>query len=151
MKLQRFGDNCYKSYSLALAGVTQWTGHWPAICKFEGSIPCEGTCLGCGPGPWLGLWEKQPHICISLPPSLLSENKFKKSFFKKKKLLFSFRIVREIATWLPGLFVVPKALVSRVGQSLVSVPTGHCPRTHLVSQRYDCMIASGGMSCRHNI
>ena len=39
-----------------------WLKHcpinWPRNCKVMGSIPCQGTCLGCRFGPWLGyLWE----------------------------------------------------------------------------------------------
>ena len=36
---------------LALAGVAQLTEHQPANQKVAGSIPNEGTFLGCGPGP----------------------------------------------------------------------------------------------------
>ena len=52
----------------ALAGVAQWIEHRPANQRTAGSIPSQGTCLGCGPGPRLG-WgcEKQPHIDVSLP------------------------------------------------------------------------------------
>ena len=31
------------------------------------SIPSQGTCLSCRPGPWLGVHESQPHIDVSLP------------------------------------------------------------------------------------
>ena len=36
---------------LALAGVTQWIESRPANERVAGSIPSQGTCLGCGPGP----------------------------------------------------------------------------------------------------
>ena len=36
---------------LALAGVAQWIERWPVNQKVVGSIPSQGTCLGCGPGP----------------------------------------------------------------------------------------------------
>ena len=36
-----------------------------------GSIPSQGTYLGCGPGPQKGAHEKQPHIDASLPLFLL--------------------------------------------------------------------------------
>ena len=36
---------------LALAGVAQWIEHGPANRKVVGSIPSQGTCLGCGPCP----------------------------------------------------------------------------------------------------
>ena len=38
----------------ALAGVAQWIEHWPVSQKVTGSIPCQGTCLGCRPVPIWG-------------------------------------------------------------------------------------------------
>ena len=35
----------------ALAGVAQWTEHRPLNQRVASSIPSQGTCLGCGPGP----------------------------------------------------------------------------------------------------
>ena len=35
----------------ALAGVAQWIKHLPVHLKVAGSIPNQGTCLGCRPGP----------------------------------------------------------------------------------------------------
>ena len=55
-----------KAYRSALAGVAQWIEHWPANQRVTGSIPSQGTCLGCGPGPLCGVHEKQPHIDVSL-------------------------------------------------------------------------------------
>ena len=49
-------ENC-KS---VLAGVAQWIDCWPVNRKVTGSIPRQGTSLGCGPGPHLGLCERQP-------------------------------------------------------------------------------------------
>ena len=37
--------------SLALAGVAQWIECGPANQRVTGSIPSQGTRLGCGPGP----------------------------------------------------------------------------------------------------
>ena len=34
-----------------LAGVAQWIEHQLANHRVAGSIPNQGTCLGCGPGP----------------------------------------------------------------------------------------------------
>ena len=34
----------------ALAGVAQWTERWPVNQRGTGSIPSQGTCLGCRPG-----------------------------------------------------------------------------------------------------
>ena len=36
---------------VALAVVPQWIEHRPAEQRIAGSIPSQGTCLGCGPGP----------------------------------------------------------------------------------------------------
>ena len=62
--------------SLALAGVAQWIGHQPVNQRIAGSIPSQGTCLGCRPqvpGPRSqGMWEATTHWCFSssLPLSL---------------------------------------------------------------------------------
>ena len=45
---------------VALAGVTQCIGRWPANRGVAGSIPSQGTCLGCVPGPHWGACERQP-------------------------------------------------------------------------------------------
>ena len=42
---------CLNVKNFALAGVAQWTECWPANQSLAGSIPSEGTCLGCRPGP----------------------------------------------------------------------------------------------------
>ena len=63
---------------LALAGVAQWIEDQPVSRRVAGSIPTQGTCLGCRPGPQLGAHKRQPHIGVSLPlslPSPLSKNK----------------------------------------------------------------------------
>ena len=39
----------------ALAGVAQWIECWPLSQKVTGSIPSQGTCLGCRPCPQLGV------------------------------------------------------------------------------------------------
>ena len=60
---------------IALAGVAQWIEQQPVT---EISIPSQGTCLGCGPGPQLAC-ERQP-IDVSLhlffPSCLSKEMKF---------------------------------------------------------------------------
>ena len=46
-------------------------GHHPANREVTSSIPGQGTCLGCRPGPWLGACEKQPmdvSLALFLPP-----------------------------------------------------------------------------------
>ena len=57
----------YKIKYTALAGVAQWIECWPANQRVAGLIPCQGTCLGCGPGPQLGVCKRQLHIDVSLP------------------------------------------------------------------------------------
>ena len=59
----------------ALAGVAQWTDHQPANQRVAGSIPSQGTCLGCGFDPCRGMCffcpDQRPmflfHINVSLP------------------------------------------------------------------------------------
>ena len=71
------------SWTWALAGVAQWIEWWPVNQGVAGSIPSQGTSLGCWPGTQLGVWERQPihvslaHWCFSpfLFPSHLSKNK----------------------------------------------------------------------------
>ena len=57
---------------ITLAGVAQWTERGLVNQRVAGSIPSQGTCLSCGPGPQLGACEGQPHIDVSfsLSPSL---------------------------------------------------------------------------------
>ena len=54
-----------KSKIKALAGVAQWTEHWPANQKVAGSIPNHHICLGCGQGPQLGVYDFS-HTDVSL-------------------------------------------------------------------------------------
>ena len=65
----------------ALAGVAQWIEHRPANWKAASWIPSQGTHLGCGPGPQLGVCERQP-IDISLSLSLAPLSKINKKFKK---------------------------------------------------------------------
>ena len=44
---------------IALAGMAQWTEYRPVNQKVTGLIPSQGTCLGFGPGPQLGAFERQ--------------------------------------------------------------------------------------------
>ena len=41
----------YIKAETALAGVAQWIEHRPVNQRVASSIPSQGTCLGCGPGP----------------------------------------------------------------------------------------------------
>ena len=44
-------DKWIKGCGTALAGVAQWIEHPPMNQRVTGSIPSQGTCLGCRPGP----------------------------------------------------------------------------------------------------
>ena len=57
---------------VAPAGGAQWIERGPVNQGVTGLIPSQGTCLGCRPGPQMGMCERQPHIDVSLPlcPSL---------------------------------------------------------------------------------
>ena len=60
-----------KKSQVALAGVAQWIEHRPVNREAAGLIPSQGTLLGCGPGPLLGLCERQP-IDVSLTQGCFS-------------------------------------------------------------------------------
>ena len=47
-----------KQFSGAWAGVAQWTECGLANQSVAGSIPSQGTCLGCRPGPRKGVRER---------------------------------------------------------------------------------------------
>ena len=77
----------------ALVGVAQWIERQPANQRVAGLIPSQGTwdCVdqGCGPGPHLGMCERQAHSDVSvplfLPPSPFFKDKINKILKKKKK------------------------------------------------------------------
>ena len=58
----------------AMAGVAYWIEHRPMKREVANSIPSQDTCLGCRPGPQLGVCKIQQinacltHIEVSLPP-----------------------------------------------------------------------------------
>ena len=64
----------------ALAGVAQWIEYWPVKLGVAGSIPSQGTCLGCGQGPQWGAYSRGNHtlIFLSLSFSLPSPLKINK-------------------------------------------------------------------------
>ena len=71
-----------KSPHPALAGVAQRIERWPANQRVTGSIPSQGTCLGCRPGPQGGVVRGNHTVIetmfLSLSfsfPSPLSRNK----------------------------------------------------------------------------
>ena len=68
----------FKYGQWALADVAQCIEHLPVNPKVTGLIPSQGTCLGCGPGTYLGIWLMfLSHILIFLSsfslPSPLSK------------------------------------------------------------------------------
>ena len=58
-----------QALELALAGVAPWIECWPVNQKVNSLSPSQGTCLGCGPGSWMGACERQhlSYIDASLP------------------------------------------------------------------------------------
>ena len=62
----------FKVWKHVLADVAQWIECQPVNQRVAGSIPRQGTCLGCGPGPQQGVCERQPHFDVSLFLSLPS-------------------------------------------------------------------------------
>ena len=58
-----------------MTSVAQWVGHRPTKQGVAGSIPGEGTCLGCRFSPWLGRFlahtKRQP-IDVSLSSQCFS-------------------------------------------------------------------------------
>ena len=52
-------------YTSALGGVAQQIDCRPENQRVVGSIPSEGTCLGCRPGPQQRVLERQPHTDVS--------------------------------------------------------------------------------------
>ena len=74
---------------MALVDVAQWIECQSANPKVTGSIPTQGTCLGCEPDPQFGVCKRQPHIAVSippfLPPSPISKSKSLHKIFLKIK------------------------------------------------------------------
>ena len=54
-----------------LAVMAQWIECWPMNQGVAGSIPSQGTCLGCRPGPQWGACERQPITLMFLSFLLL--------------------------------------------------------------------------------
>ena len=56
---------------------SDWHGSVALQRKVSDLIPSQGTCLSCGPDPWLGASERQPlNVSLSFSlPSPLSKNK----------------------------------------------------------------------------
>ena len=63
-----------KSSHSALAGVTRWSEPQPVNRREARSIPRQGTCLGCGPGPQLRACERQP-VNVSLTHERFSRSR----------------------------------------------------------------------------
>ena len=54
LEFSRGGSSSVSKHRIALTSVAQWVGHHLAKQKATGSVPNQGTCLGCGFGPWSG-------------------------------------------------------------------------------------------------
>ena len=52
---------------ITLAAVAQWIEHRLENQRVTGSIPSQGTCLGCGPGLQQGALKRYSHIDVFLP------------------------------------------------------------------------------------
>ena len=76
-------------YSGALTRVALWVGHCPTNRKVAGSIPGQGTCLGCGPGPQLGGVPEAADPCFSRILMLLSLSLKISKIFKKREDYYS--------------------------------------------------------------
>ena len=75
---QTLGLKLIQDSGVTLAGVAQWIDHRPMNPKVTGSIPGQGPCLGCGPGPQLVVCKMQlvdVSLSFSLPPLSLKINK----------------------------------------------------------------------------
>ena len=57
---------------IALTGVAQLVWHCPAKPNVAGSIPGQGTCLGCGFNPQLEHIQEATDPCLSLSSMFLS-------------------------------------------------------------------------------
>ena len=56
-------------YKISLNAWLVWLSGLSAGLQIKGlpvQFPVRGTCLGCGPGPWMGAQERQPHSDVSL-------------------------------------------------------------------------------------
>ena len=64
--------------------MAQWTECQPVNQKVAGSTLSQGRCLGCGPYPWVGAYERQPpDVSLSLSPSPPLSLKINKILKKK--------------------------------------------------------------------
>ena len=50
-KMENFRVTTVYIKNIVLAGVAQWVEYWTVNQKVTGSVPCQDTCLGLGPGP----------------------------------------------------------------------------------------------------
>ena len=78
-----------KKDEIDLPGIAHWLSGWPANQRVVGSIPSQGTCLDCGPGPQEGVCKRQlidiiscTSMFLSLSPSLPLSLKINKIFKK---------------------------------------------------------------------
>ena len=106
-----------KFHRPALGGMAQWIEHWPMNQKVISSIPSQGKCLGCRPGPQLGVCERQLIQCFSPSLSPLfsfslnkSTNKSLKNFHRPiliSPFQFKYLPIFERSTLTFQLFILP--------------------------------------------
>ena len=75
-----------KKIYAVLTCVAQLVGCHPAKWKVPALIPCQGTCLGCGFGPWLGHVHEAIYRCFSLTLMFLSLSFSLPSPLSRKKI-----------------------------------------------------------------
>ena len=68
--------------------MAQWIEHHPENQRVTGLIPSQGMCLDCGPDPSWGACVRQPHIDVSLSPSLPHSLKTNKQINKILKNMY---------------------------------------------------------------
>ena len=66
-----------------VVGIAQWIVRGSVNQRVAGLIPNQGTCLGCGPGPWLGDMRGNQLMFLSLSFFFLSL--LSKKILKKRK------------------------------------------------------------------
>ena len=87
--------------------MTQWVGHRPANRKAAGLIPGQGTDLGCGPGPGLGVCERQL-IGVSLTHRCLSPSLFPSLYpFLQKYILKIFKKISHLKDYKKSCGLLP--------------------------------------------
>ena len=72
---EKGGEANLRKGSGALAGVAQWTEYQPVNQRVTGSIPSQGTCLDCGPGPQQRGTQEATFLSPPFPSPFLPERR----------------------------------------------------------------------------